>query len=164
MTLTRLRSSAVPAIVLAILPLIFAARAQTIRLPDFRQTPLYSEAPVPGEPCDECGVVRSIREINKRRTPVFDNSSSVRSTPYDTRVVGALVVLPFGAGSGSTSAYAGGVGTPEMSARLGELSYQVTLRMDDGSYRSMDQIDGNRYSVGDRVRVVDQRLQLLPVR
>jgi len=38
------------------------------------------------------------------------------------------------------------------------------LRMDDGSYRSMDQIDGNRYSVGDRVRVVDQRLQLLPVR
>jgi outer membrane lipoprotein SlyB len=131
--------------------------AQSIRVPDFRQQPRV--APDPG-PCDACGVIRSISEINRRRDtaqPVTTFSDSTAGT----RVVGAVIVVPFGGSSAATTPFVGGVGTPEMQQRFGEISYQVVVRMDDGDTRVLERRDGGRYSIGDRVRLVEGQLELL---
>ena len=53
------------------------------------------------------------------------------------------------------------VGTPEMRARSAATTYEITLRMDDGSYRLVERRDGARFQPGDRVRVVQGGLQPL---
>jgi len=144
-------------VILSAAGLLQSGNAQTIRVPDFRQQPKI--APDPG-PCDACGVIRSISEINRRRdttqpvTPLTDATAG-------TRVVGAVIVVPFGGSSAATTPFVGGVGTPEMQQRFGEISYQVVVRMDDGATRVLERRDGGRYSVGDRVRLADGQLELL---
>ena len=144
---------------LATAAVLGGVHAQTLRLPDFRLAP-PSIATTPAGPCDECGVVRSIREINRRRdAPVHQTSVSA----IDNRVVGPLVSLPFGATSSerSSSYVVGGAGTPEMNDRFGERSYELTLKMDSGSYRTVERRDGGQYTIGDRVRLTEGRLDIL---
>jgi len=131
--------------------------AQTIRVPDFRQQ--SKVAPDPG-PCDDCGVIRSISEINRRRDTAQPVTTLSNSTA-GTRVVGAVIVVPFGGSSAATTPFVGGVGTPEMQQRFGEISYQVVVRMDDGTTRVLERRDGGRYSIGDRVRLAEGQLELL---
>ena len=71
------------------------------------------------------------------------------------------MVLPFGPGSNSKTGYVGGVGTPEVSERLGELSYEVIVRMDDHTLRTVERRDGGQFAIGDRVRVSEGRVELL---
>ena len=152
----QLRNRGIAALATAVV--LGGVHAQTIRIPDFRQ-PAPSVRTNPPGPCDECGVVRSIREINRRRdAPVHQTSVSA----LDNRVVGPLVALPFGATSSGKSSYVvGGAGTPEMNDRFNERSYELTLRMDDGSFRSVERRDGAQYSIGDRVRLTEGRLDIL---
>ena len=146
---------------LALAAALGAARAQTIKLPDFRERPTVSSAPA--GPCNECGVVRSIREIHKRRdaAAAYPTSSVASASSFDTRVVGAVAVIPFGPGSTGSAPYVGGVGTPEMNDRFSEVSYELTLRMDSGSFQVVERRDGAQYRVGDRVRLTDGRLEIL---
>ena len=137
------------------------SNAQTIRIPDFREGAAFTSIP-PGGPCDECGVVRSIREIHRSSPPLYRTPAGGPFPAGETRVIGAVMVLPFGAGSSSEKArYVGGVGTPEMNERLGELSYEVTVRMNDQTLRTVERRDGAQFAVGDRVRVAEGRLELV---
>jgi hypothetical protein len=130
--------------------------AQTIRIPDFRQQPRVARDP---GPCDSCGVIRSISEITRRRDTVQPPTSL--DTVGGAHVVGAVVVVPFGGSSAATTPFVGGVGTPEMQQRFGEISYQLVVRMDDGATRILERRDGGNYLVGDRVRLADGQLELL---
>jgi hypothetical protein len=155
--LVQLRNRGIAALAAAVV--LGGVHAQTIRIPDFRQPAPSVRTNLAG-PCEECAVVRSIREINRRRdAPVYQTSVSA----LDNRVVGPLVALPFGATSSerSPSYVVGGAGTPEMNDRFGERSYELTLRMDDGSYRTVERRDGAQYSIGDRVRLTEGRLDIL---
>lgn len=148
------------------LPLLFAVpgNAQYIRIPDFRDEPRPAAAgPRPGEPCSNCGVIRSIREIQSQRPvavpQVFRNDPMVSDGASSTVRVGAVVSLPT-SGTGD-SAYVGGVGTPEMQERFSQTNYEITIRLDNGAYTVAQRRDGGRFRVGDRVRVRGIDLELL---
>ena len=134
-----------------------ATWAQTIRIPDFRE----SAAPTvlkQGEQCLECGRILSIREIQTERRPVVPASlqgpSVVGSSvgPSDRNLVGAVIYLPLG-NETADKPYVGGVGTPEMRERFQQTTYEIAVRMDDGATRFVQRGDGTRFRAGDRVRL-----------
>jgi len=137
-----------------------AVYGQAIIIPDFREPPRATLQP--GEPCDRCGVIRLIREVQLGRP--LPAPSTFQSDPNEqgigsTMIVGALVALPLG---GSTDKpFVGGVGTPEMRARLSETTYEVVILFDNGGYTTMQRADGASFRVGDRVRVQGTQLELL---
>ena len=137
------------------------AQSQTIRIPDFRESAAIKGGAA--GTCDECGVVRSVREIHRRANPAYRSSAGDASGPPESRVIGAVMVLPFGRGSSSSSraGFVGGVGTPEVNERMGELSYEVAVRMDDYTLRTVEQRDGGQFTIGDRVRVSEGRVEPL---
>ena len=101
--------------------------------------------------CLVCGEIRSIREVNEKG---FEQSA--RTTPgspqgLDTGpVVGTVAQFHFGGDKTERWTF-GAAGTPEMQARLGETTYEVTVAMDMGERRVLQRRDGNRFHVGQRV-------------
>jgi hypothetical protein len=81
--------------------------------------------------------------------------------PTQQNLIGAVIYLPLG-GQAADKPYVGGVGTPEMYARLRDTTYEITVRLEDGAYRVVRRADGTLYRVGDRVRWVGgDELELL---
>jgi outer membrane lipoprotein SlyB len=167
MPVPALRGKSPRATLTALVVLTLAAAgvyAQSIKMPDFRQMSRETAPPLkPGEACDKCGVIRTIREIQSTRpVPV---PQSVQSGPADRSslgspvYVGAVMALPMGEGTGKS--YVGGVGTPEMRERFAESTYEITIRLDSGGYTSVQRRDGGTFRVGDRVRVSGIQLELL---
>jgi len=134
-----------------------AAWAQTIRIPDFRQSPPAAATLKAGEPCIDCGRILSIRESRVQRKPevpqAFQGGSPGSSGPGDRNLVGAVVYLPLCSSDSAERPFVGGVGTPEMRERFQETIYEIAVRMDDGAMRFVQRYDGTRYRVGDRVRI-----------
>lgn len=138
-----------------------AAFAQSDRIPDLRiPPPRIATAPPPGQPCPGCGRILAVREV------VLDESGRLLSTlrapgpgtadpgspsPSQGPLVGAVIFLPLG-GQGGDRPYVGGVGTPEMYARLRQTTYEVAVKLDDGAIQLVRSADGSRFAVGDRVR------------
>ena len=148
---------AISVAVTASLSIGFAAWAQTIRIPDFRQSPPEPATLKSGEPCRDCGRILSIREIQVQRKPnapqAFQGGSPGSSSgPGGPNLVGAVIYLPMGNDS-SERPFVGGVGTPEMRERFQETTYEIAVRIDDGAMRFVQRYDGTRYRVGDRVRL-----------
>ena len=136
----------------------FAVRAQTIRIPDFRQSPPAPATLRSGEPCNDCGRILSIREVQTQRKPnvppAFQSGSpGTSSGPGERNLVGAVIYLPLGNNETAERPYVGGVGTPEMRERFQETTYEIAVRLDDGAMRFVERHDGTRYRVGDRVRI-----------
>jgi outer membrane lipoprotein SlyB len=156
-------------LVAGILPLasILPAHAQYIRIPDFRNSPPQAApAPKAGEVCDDCGVIRAIREIQDQRPiPVpqsFQNDAADQGgSSASTMRVGAVVALPMGSNASSDQGYIGGVGTPEMRARFSQSTYEITIRLDNGATNVTQRRDGANFRVGDRVRLRGIDLELL---
>ena len=137
-----------------------AAHGQAIRIPDFREPPRTTLNP--GEPCERCGVIRSIREVQSQRpvtVPKVFQNEPIDQGLGSTVIVGALVALPLGAGS--EKPFVGGVGTPEMRERFSETTYEVVIRHDNGGYTMVQRADGASFRIGDRVRVQGTQLELL---
>ncbi len=97
-----------------------------------------------------------------RAAPVTPGPGSADpGNPTQQNLIGAVIYLPLG-GQGADKPYIGPVGTPEMYARLRETTYEVTVRMDDGSARFVRRPDATAYGVGDRVRWIGgDELELL---
>lgn len=140
--------------------LAVAAHGQAIRIPDFREPPRATLKP--GEACERCGTIRSIREVQVRRPvtvpKVFQNEPLDRG-PGSPVLVGAVVALPLG--QGTDKPFVGGVGTPEMRARFTESAYEIAIRLDNGGDALVQRADGASFRVGDRVRVMGTQLELL---
>ncbi len=132
---------------------------QAIRIPDFREPERATVKP--GEPCNECGTIRAIREVQSQRgtvPQVFQNDPIDQGLSSPVRV-GAVVSLPLGGGGGKP--FVGGVGTPEMRERFSETTYEVVIRLDNGGYSTVQRADGASFRVGDRVRLQGTELELL---
>jgi hypothetical protein len=132
------------------------AAAQSYRIPDLRPPPpRIAPAPPPGEKCESCGRIASIREVSTVREPTGDAlrvpGGRESGNPTQQNLVGAVIHLPLGT-RGADRPYIGGVGTPEMYARMRDTAYEITLRMDDGTLRVVRRPDGGAFGVGDRVR------------
>lgn len=138
------------------------AAAQPIKIPDFRESPRAATALKPGEKCEYCGVIRSIREMQTQRPVevprVFQNEPADRGMG-GTVYTGAVVYLPLG--KGTDKPFVGGVGTPEMRERFSQTSYEVVVKLDSGGSVSVQRDDGASYRVGDRVRVQGNQLDLV---
>ena len=132
---------------------------QAIKIPDFREPPRATVNP--GEPCERCGTIRSIRQVQSQRgtVPKVFQNEPIDQGLGSTVLVGAVVVLPLG--RGADKPYVGGVGTPEMRERFSETTYEVAILLDNGGYTMVQRADGASFSVGDRVRVQGAELELL---
>jgi hypothetical protein len=134
-----------------------AAWAQSIKIPDLRQMmapPVYTLKP--GERCNECGRVLSVREVPSERQVVqapFPASPGT-SAGQGEHLVGAVVYLPL-SDRASDRPYVGGVGTPEMRERMRANSYEIAVKLDDGKYRLAQRADGSHFRPGDRVRFTE---------
>jgi hypothetical protein len=133
---------------------------QGLKIPDFRDPPRATVKP--GEPCERCGIIRSIRQVQATRpvnVPRTFQNNPIDQGPASPVIVGAVVALPFGGSGGKP--YVGGVGTPEMRERFSETTYSIVIQLDDGGYVQVDRPDGASFQVGDRVRVQGVQLELL---
>lgn len=134
----------------------WTAWAQTIRIPDFRQSPPEPARLKVGEACQNCGRILAIREVETARRPEVPQAfrGGGPGSPETAQVnrVGAVIYLPLGDQT-SEKPFVGGVGTPEMRARFQETTYEITVRMDDGATQFIQRRDGTRFRVGDRVRL-----------
>ena len=101
--------------------------------------------------CLVCGEIRAIREVNQavgaaRPAATVGTPSSLDTGP----VVGNVAQFRFDRGR-SEGWTLGAAGTPEMQSRLGETTYELTVKMDSGDSRTVQRRDGNRFHVGQRV-------------
>src|SRR5262245_47226808 len=113
--------------------------------------------------CTVCGEVRTVREVSARTLASVEEPR--RPAPVGTAsgldtgpVVGTVARFEFDQGR-PDAWHLGAAGTPEMRARLGETFYEVTVRMDDGSNRTLQRRDGNRFYVGQRVALRSGELE-----
>ena len=124
-------------------------------MPDFRKPQTYQLQA--GEPCDACGRILSIREKHIDRRPVVSTTVGSANVGGSTsgvagpNLVGAVIYLPLG--ETTEKPFVGGVGTPEMRERFRETTYEIMVRLDDGTTRFIERADGTRFQVDDRVRV-----------
>jgi len=137
--------------------------AQTLAADDVSAAP-KPQPTAAAATCRDCGVVRTIREIRtERKTPRQDTYVSsqqyLQSRPFDQQpLIGPAVSFSWG-GKTETQARVGAVGSPEMQQRLIELSYEITVRFDDGRYGLIEQADQGDLRVGDRVKLVKGTLE-----
>jgi outer membrane lipoprotein SlyB len=135
--------------------LVAVAAGQSIKMPDLRKPMTYQLQP--GERCELCGRILSIREKHIQRRPAVPSalsSSQPGASPGGlghANLVGAVVYLPLG--NTDERPFVGGVGTPEMRERFRQTTYEITVRLDEGSLRFLERYDGTRYRVGDKVRL-----------
>jgi hypothetical protein len=131
------------------------AAAQSYRIPDLNPPPRVAPAPRAGEPCNGCARILSIREVNTTQGVPASALTRVPGgepgSPNEQNLVGAVIYLPLGE-KAPDRPYVGPVGTPEMYARMRETTYELALRMDDGTLRIVRRPDGSSFAVGDRVR------------
>ena len=109
-------------------------------------------------PCYNCGIVESIREINTRA-----QGSGVGA--IGGAVVGGLLGNQVGGGHGKEAAtvlgaIGGAVAGNQIEGRVNASnSYDISIRMEDGSSRTVHQTNPPQWRSGDRVKIVDGNLQ-----
>lgn len=120
--------------------------------------PAPIEAPRPAVPAGVFGVVQSVKEVS---TPAKSNGIG----PIAGGIAGAILGNQVGHGNGRTIATvlgaAGGAFAGkeiEQQARATK-HWETTVRLDDGSYRTMSTEAAPVWHGGERVRLVDGRLQ-----
>ncbi len=101
-------------------------------------------------PCERCGVVTGIRTQNHE--PARSRNPAAVSQDEMSGMGGSLTTTPI-IGSGSSVRDARKAGAPLV-------SYVITVRYDDGSYAFIEQADEPVPRKGDRVQVIDGRVEL----
>ena len=114
--------------------------------------------PAPGsvagnKQCHECGVITGIRELQRER-------ESARTLTERLPPVGPVFIFSFGGDAPDKHFFVGAVGNQEMRDRLVEISYEVTVRFNDGRYGVVETRDGVDLRIGDPVKVVKNRIEL----
>jgi hypothetical protein len=111
--------------------------------------------------CLVCGEIRSIREVNAGGVaPRQERTTPGSPQGLDTGpVVGTVAQFNFGSRGSNERWTFGAAGTPEMQARLGETTYEITVAMDQGEKRTLHRRDGSRFHVGQRVALRQGELE-----
>ena len=117
--------------------------------------------------CEACGVIRSIREVaGERPVPRAGTAADPRNNlafvtgQAAPALVGPSISSTWGGGKTGTSV--GARGSDSMLERLRTIHFEVIVRLTDGSFIRVDEPDASDLRVGDRVRIVDGRIQLAP--
>ncbi len=112
----------------------------------------------PAVPCANCGVIDAIRAVE-----VQGEASGVGAVAGG--VAGAVVGNQFGHGTGRTlltlggaagGAYAGNTIEKHINKRT---AWRVTVRMEDGTVRTLSQPAQPPFAVGERVRIVNSNIE-----
>ncbi|MBP1206387.1 outer membrane lipoprotein SlyB [Duganella sp. 1411] len=125
-----------------------------------RDKPVVKHTPVKSAPavCHSCGVVEAVNEIETRA-----EGSGVGAV--GGALVGGLLGNQVGAGNGRklatvAGAIGGAVAGNQIEGRVkANKSYDITVRMNDGSVRKFHQTEQPSWHQGDDVRVVDGGLR-----
>jgi hypothetical protein len=99
-------------------------------------------------PCKDCGVVRSIREVQKEHEP----------PPADAaKPSGLAVTVPFGAGGADKPRIGGSqkIGSDTVTVSK---TWEVVVILDDGRARILTLTEKPEVQVGDKVRVNEGKL------
>jgi outer membrane lipoprotein SlyB len=108
--------------------------------------------------CSNCGNVESVREIKQRA-----QGSGLGAA--GGAVIGGLLGNQIGGGSGRTIATAAGaiggavVGNQVEGNMKATTSYEIRVRLDDGTLRTFRQSSAPAWRSGDRVRIVKGKLR-----
>ena len=117
--------------------------------------------------CRDCGTVRSIRALERQRpmtreVPTYMTSDQYLSNrEYSEPMVGPVFGISFGKGQ-ETKSFVGAAGNETMRQRILEIYYEVTVRFDDARFGLFEQEESAGLRVGDRVKVVDNKVLPAP--
>ena len=98
--------------------------------------------------CRDCGVINSIREVQRQR-------EGSASTVGAGSPIGVVLFIPQGRGD----SYVGSVGTREWQQRTTSTSYEYTVRMDGGEFRTVNKDGISDLQVGERVILNGGRIE-----
>lgn len=138
-----------------------AASARGAAEPREAARPAAPTHSVPPGVCARCGVVQAVREVQRE-----GKASGLGAVAGG--VAGAVVGNQFGRGNGNAAmtllgaaggAFAGNSIEKNMHK---ETSYRITVRMDDGSYRTIAQNYVPAVQSGDRVKVTNGSVAAIP--
>jgi len=122
--------------------------------------PVQVASSAPVTKCNDCGVIESVREIAAK-----GEGSGLGAA--GGAVVGGLLGHQVGGGSGKqiatvVGAVGGAVAGNEVEKRVkATKSYDITVRLDDGSTRVVNELNAPSWRSGDRVRVVDGSIRAI---
>ncbi len=108
-------------------------------------------------PCANCGTIESIRTVELR-----GDSSGLGAVTGG--LTGGLLGNQMGRGNGNTAMTIIGIAGGALAGNEIEknmkkhYAYRVTVRMDDGSFRTLSQASPPAFAVGEKVRIVDGAL------
>lgn len=135
-------------------------------LDDARTAPARPAAVAPAG-CRDCGIVRSIRNVERNResrrgVPTYMTSDQyLDGRRYSEPVVGPVFGMTFGKGQEPRS-FVGAAGSSTMREQALEIYAQITVRFDDGRYGRFEQDNAAGLRVGDRVIVVNEKVEPAP--
>ncbi|MCW5623280.1 MAG: hypothetical protein KIT73_01005 [Burkholderiales bacterium] len=113
--------------------------------------------------CENCGVVRAVREIQSQRsvaTPDPTDSPAYRNPGSASNlIVGPRIGFTFG--SGEREPFVGARGSRRYVDSLQQMTYEVIVRLDDGSFTRIEDPGASDLLVGERVRIRDGRIELV---
>ncbi len=135
------------------------AAAAPARQPVARAQASPAPAQVAAKPqCADCGVIQAVREIEQK-------GQGTGLGAVGGAVVGGLVGSQIGGGRGQdvmtvVGAVGGGVAGHEVEKRVRSTkSYEVQVRLDDGSIRTIRSTTAPAWRPGDKVRIVNGVIQ-----
>jgi hypothetical protein len=118
--------------------------------------------------CPECGTVRVVREISRSRPmPRVGTATDPRVSlgyvtgPGSTLPVGPMISKRWGA-SADGGVSVGALGSKAMIDQYSDVTYEVIVRLDAGGYTRVEGDGLYDLRVGDRVRLVNGQLELVP--
>ena len=121
--------------------------------------PVPAPAPIASRaPCPECGVIESVHEVDAK-------GKATGVGGVGGAVVGGLLGNQIGAGRGKdvmtvAGAVGGALAGNEIEKRVKSTkSYQITVRLDDGTTRVFNESSPPAWHVGDKVRIVDGQIR-----
>ncbi len=138
-----------------------AAKSGTVKAATPRPAAVARTAPVPvavAAKCAECGVIESVREIDAK-----GQGSGLGAV--GGAVVGGLLGNQVGGGRGKdvmtvVGAVGGAVAGNEVEKRVKTTkSYEVTVRLNDGSSRVINEAGAPTWRIGDKVKIVNGAIQ-----
>jgi outer membrane lipoprotein SlyB len=133
---------------------------EQVREPVREKPPVVKHTPVKSAPaiCNECGVVQTVNEIQAR-----GEGSGVGAA--GGAIVGGLLGNQVGDGNGRklatvAGAIGGALAGNQIEGRVkASKSYDIVVRLNDGSTRTIHQAEQPSWREGDRVRVVNGALR-----
>ncbi|QJR14163.1 hypothetical protein [Usitatibacter palustris] len=97
--------------------------------------------------CAECGVVRSVKRVEKETRPTEVDKS---------KPSGFVATIPLGKGAGKPTV--GSSNDAQENEKPPVVSYEIIVRLDDGRFRVVIQAEADNIREGDQVKVVEGKV------